>query len=85
MSAVEDIPAEWDVLKQFVSPIVASTVKVDYLEVWAKIFTNMDVKASCSNVLHIIELLLIIPFTNAKLERIFSRMNRVKTDSQNHF
>ena len=36
--------------------------------------------ASCSNVLHIIEFLLITPFTNAKLERIFSRLNRVKTD-----
>ena len=30
--------------------------------------------------LHIIELLLITSTTNAKLERMFSRMNRVKTD-----
>ena len=29
--------------------------------------------------MHIIELLLITPFTNAKVERLFSRMNRVKT------
>ena len=29
--------------------------------------------------MHIIELLLTTPFTNAKVERLFSRMNRVKT------
>ena len=36
--------------------------------------------SSCSNVLHIIELLIITPFSNAKLKRMFSRMNQVKTD-----
>ena len=28
---------------------------------------------------------LICPFTNAKLERVFSRMNRVKTDRRSSF
>lgn len=37
----------------------------------------------CKNVLHIIELLLITPFTNAKVERLFSRMNRIKTTLRN--
>ena len=27
--------------------------------------------------------MLIVPFTNAKVERLFSRMNRVKTDIRN--
>ena len=36
--------------------------------------------SSCSNVLHIIKVLLITLFSNAKLERMFSRMNRVKID-----
>ena len=27
--------------------------------------------------------MLIVPFTNAKVERIFSKMNRVNTDSRN--
>ena len=49
----------------------------------------MDVKEDCSNVLHLILLMLIVPFTNAKVERLFSRMNRAKTDlrswlSHNH-
>ena len=34
-------------------------------------------------VLHVINLLLITPFTNAKVERMFSRMKRVKTDWRN--
>ena len=41
------------------------------------------VKEDCSNVLHLIELMLIVPFTNAKVERLFSRMNIVKTDLRN--
>ena len=33
--------------------------------------------------MHVIELLLILPFTNAKVERNFSRLNRVKSDARN--
>ena len=54
-----------------------------YLQVWEKIF-NSDYKDSCKNILHIVELLLITTITNAKLEPMFSRMNHVKTDWQNH-
>ena len=39
----------------------------------------------CKNELHAVEILLITPFTNAKLERVFSRMNQRKTDSRNRF
>ena len=50
---------------------------------WQKLLVNESVKSQCSDVLHVIELLLITPFTNAKFERMFSRMNRVKTDFRN--
>ena len=43
----------------------------------------MHVKEDSSNVLHLIELKLIASITKAKLERLFSRMNRVKTDLRN--
>ena len=52
-----------------------------YLEVW-EVF-NSDYKDSCKSVLHIVELL-ITPTTNAKLEQMFSRMNHIKMDWQNH-
>ena len=63
--------------------MITGVDSIDYLEIWPKLLRNKDVQASCSNVLHIIELLLITPFTNAKLERMFSRLNRVKTDYRN--
>ena len=37
----------------------------------------------CQNIMHIIEILMIVPFTNATVEHLFSRMNRVKTDFRN--
>ena len=82
---IEEIPPEWDPVKvkAYLEPILKSQTKIDYLEVWKSIFTNDNVKRECKNVLHVIELLLITPFTNANLERVFSRMNRIKTESRN--
>ena len=74
---------EWDCLKAFVLPMITGVDSIDYLEVCPKLLTNKDVQPSCSNVLHIIELLLITPVTNAKLERMFSQLNHVKTDCRN--
>ena len=54
-----------------------------YLDVWKKISTNADVKHKCRNGLDIIEILLVTPFSNAKLERMFSRMAYVKSDWHN--
>ena len=70
-------------VKAYLEPILKSQTKIDYLEVWKSIFTNDNVKRECKNVLHVIELLLITPFTNANLERVFSRMNQIKTESRN--
>ena len=70
-------------VKAYLEPILKSQTKIDYLEVWKSIFTNGNVKRECKNVLHVIELSLITPFTNAKLERVFSCINRIKTESRN--
>ena len=43
-------------------------------------FLNIETKKECCNLFHMFELLLFIPFTNAKLEIMFSRMLRAKTD-----
>ena len=76
-----NIPAQWDILKNRVRLMPVQDLK--YLEIWARVLTNETLKEECPDALHIIELLLITPFTNAKLERMFSRMNRVKTDWRN--
>ena len=80
---IEEIPPEWDRVKAYLEPILNLQTKIDYLEVWKSIFTNDNVKRECKNVLYVIELLLITSFTNVKLERVFSRMNRIKTESRN--
>ena len=54
--------------------------KLNYINAWQKLLINKSVKSQCSDILHVIELLLITLFTNAKLEWMLSRMNRVKTD-----
>ena len=76
---VAEISAEWDTLKNRLRPLFHSS----YLDVWSGVFTSSEFQEDCANVLHIIELLLITPFSNAKLERMFSTMGRVKTDWHN--
>ena len=48
---------------------------LNHLDVRKRLFLNKSVKVDCADVLQI-EILLITLFTNAKLERIFSRINR---------
>ena len=45
-----------------------------------KIFANSTILEECKNVLHIFEILLVTPFTNVKVERVFSNLNKIKTD-----
>ena len=44
---------------------------------------HCEIKLECSNIFYIIDLLLLIPKSNAKLERSFSVMGHVKTDWRN--
>lgn len=80
---VDQVENEWDMLKLFVVPIVKNNPSLKYFDFWQRVFTNRDINNECGNVLHIIEILLITPITNAKLERMFSRLARVKTDWRN--
>ena len=60
--------------------MIISNKSFGYLEVWRHIFASHKVKAECMNVLHVLEILLVTPFTNVKVERMFSQMTRTKTD-----
>ena len=60
--------------------MIISNKSFGYLEVWRHIFANHKVKAECMNVLHVLEILLVTPFTKVKVERMFSQMTRTKTD-----
>ena len=80
---VEQLTPEWISLKTHVIPIIKNNPKEHYVTTWQRIFKSDYVRDDCGNILHIIEILLCTPFTNAKLERMFSRMACVKTDFRN--
>ena len=77
---VEKIQSEWLVLKGYLIPMIMNDKKSKYLDLWSRVFQNDEVKEECKNILHIFEIMLVVPFTNAKVERVFSRM---KTDVRN--
>ena len=76
---VDKIPQEWLVLKSYMLPVISNTKKT-YLNIWKIVFSNEAIVKECRKVLDIFELFLICPFMNAKLERMSSRMNRIKND-----
>ena len=80
---VSKIPNEWTRLKTYIYPLLHNSPDESYLEVWHRTFINGEAMAECNNIMHIFEILLIVPFTNAIVEHLFSRMNRVKTDFRN--
>ena len=74
------IDAEWLTLKSYIIPLIQNQ---DYLEIWRKVSLNNELKLECKNVLHLFELMVLIPFTVAKVERLFSPMNRIETTIRN--
>ena len=73
---VEKIQTEWLILKTYAIPMITNDKKCKYLDIWARLFQNEDVKKECENILHIIEIMLIVPFTNAKVIIEFERILR---------
>ena len=66
-----EIQRQWMTLKTYVIPIRNNSPKVKYLGIWERVFSNENIIEECKNVLHIFEILLITPFSNAKLELMF--------------
>ena len=75
---VTKISSKWTRLKTYIFLILHYSPNKSYLEIWHQIFTNNKVMAECQNIMHIFKILMIVPFTNAILEHLFSRMNRSK-------
>ena len=67
------ISEEWQVLKKFMVPLINNYKNSTYLEFWKRVFLSIKTKKECCIMLHMFKLLLAIPFTNVKLERMFSR------------
>ena len=74
------IECERHELKQLV--VTTGLKNMMYVDVWANIFCSSK-KESLSNILHVAEVLLVVPISNATLERMFSTMKRVHSDWRN--
>ena len=61
-------------------PLVKNNKALPYLGIWKQVFTSSELNSEYENVLYLFEILFVMPFTNAKVERMFSRMLRVKSD-----
>ena len=72
-----------DLFKAFYFAYFAKQSEESYLEIWCRSFANTELMSDCKNVMHLFEILLVVPFANAIVECLFSCMNRVKTDFGN--
>ena len=78
--SLHDLLEQWHSLLDY-SKRDLNPSRSPYLRVWRRIFDS-DRRSDWSMILLLIELLFTIPISNAKVERLFSLMNRVKTDSR---
>jgi hypothetical protein len=73
--------AEWSALKLLISETYGKAIP--YLDVWAAILSSPAGKEQFSNILNVVELLLITPISNTVVERMFSTMARIKLHLRN--
>jgi len=73
------ISSQWVSLK-----ILVSTQFKDkaYVDLWATLLTKTPYKEDLKDVLHLVEILLVLPISAAQCERAISAQNRIKNDSR---
>ena len=76
-ASVPDLLNQWHDLLQYAHEYLCVT-SVPYRVCWRRIFISPRC-STWSDILILIELLFTIPISNAKLERMFSKLNQVKT------
>ena len=79
--SISSLLQQWHLLFEYVLTYFSPGVN-SYHILWHKIFESSKRK-EWSLVLYVVELLFVLPVSNAKVERLVSFMNRIKTDSQN--
>ena len=73
---VEPVPKEWVSLKVMVK---TQFQDMAYSRLWSTMLTKEPYKSDYKNVLHLVELLLVLPISSAQCERAFSSQNRIKS------
>ncbi|XP_046335796.1 zinc finger protein 862-like [Haliotis rufescens] len=70
---------QWRLFKQLVS---AEFQDKNYTSLYAVLLTKEPYKTDFKDLLHLIQVMLVIPVTSASCERIFSAQKRIKSDSR---
>ena len=70
------IPEEWFSLKVLVN---TSFCDKDYSSLWGIMLTKVPYKKDFRNVLHLVEIMLVLPISAAQCERAVSAQNRIKS------
>ena len=76
---IEAVPAEWRQLKVVVSN---SFQDKSYSDLWQLLLSKEPYKSDFCNVLHLVELMLVLPISSAECERSFSAQKRIKSDAR---
>ena len=74
--------SEWHDLLEYTMEYLSPS-NIPYLKTWRRLF-NCDNEVEYKNILPLIEICFVYPLSNAKLERFFSRMERVKRKDRGH-
>ena len=77
---INDLLEQWHDITEYAVTYL-SPAKVHYKVIWNQLFTCSRA-AEWKLILLLVELLFCLPVSNAKVERFFSFMNRVKTDTR---
>ena len=72
---------QWHLLVEYVLTYLSPDVN-SYCILWCRISESSKHK-EWNLVLYVVELLFALPVSNAKIKRLFSLMNKIKTDSRN--
>lgn len=73
---VEAVPRQWVSLKMMVNTQFRD---LSYSNLWSTMLTKDPYKSEYQDVLHLVELLLVLPISSAQCERAFSTQNRIKS------
>jgi hypothetical protein len=75
----KELETEWAVVRQFIT----NFREFKFVEQWFRIFSTTNFSSLYPNTSKIIHIILIIPLSNATVERVFSRQNLIKNKLRN--
>src|SRR5436853_189946 len=80
----EKLKQEWDLVKYYLWTYKNNNEEMDFIQLWKHILdTDEDFSFNYPTISLILKIALIIPLSNAQVERIFSQQNLIKNNMRN--